>query len=514
MRRLQSFCIVAAASLFAPALVLCQSATLLSLVAARARSLEDVRLEEADTPGIPQEMLDLLRRAQSRYLEGSDLLKSGESDRARACFDGAVDLLLQSKWSLPHTPELNDFFQDLVSRIKRDESLYLRPAQLPEDQPERAVLDDLEKVDLIPIQVDPSLQDLVEADILETRYDIPIIVNESVLKSLNFWLSRGRKLFTDGLIRSGRYREMIQEVFRAEMLPLDLMYLAQVESLFKTNALSRALARGIWQFSRRTAIRYGLKVNRQIDERMDPEKSTRAAARYLKDLWEMFRDWNLVLAAYNWGEGKVLSLIEKHKKKDFWELVNLKRGLPRETKNHVPLILSSVILARNPEKYGLPLELDPPLQYQSVKIPQRTSLSAIAKALETDVATLQRLNPALRTPYTPSNYPDFELRIPPETDPALFARLAALPKAPAATNEVFDGRYRVQQGDTLWAIAARFGTTVAALQEVNDIRSPKALQIGSWLEVPTARTPAGRQAAKIPGRSAQAAGAARKPGSR
>jgi membrane-bound lytic murein transglycosylase D len=500
-----------AAFLSLPTPAFCQSGALLSLIAARAKSLEEIRLDEAENPSIPQEMLDLMRKAQGYYLEGSDLLKSGEAERARACFDSAVGLLLQSKWSLTSTPDLNNFFQDLIGRIKRDESLYLRPPQPPEDQPEGAVLDELEKVDLIPIQVDPSLQDVVEADILATKYDIPIILNESVLKSLNYWLSRGRRYFTDGLVRSGRYREMIQEVFQAAALPLDLMYLAQVESLFKTNAISRASARGMWQFSRGTAIRYGLKVNRQIDERMDPEKSTRAAALYLKDLWSMFQDWNLVLAAYNWGEGKVQWLMDRYGKDDFWDLVKLRRSFPRETRNHVPLILSSVILARNPDKYGLPVELDPPLRSQSVRIPKPTSLSAIAKTLGADLDTLKKLNPALKITYTPANYPDFELRIPADTDPALVAQLGALPAVKSLPSQPFNGRHRIRSGDTLWSIAAQYGTTVAALQDANDIQSPKSLRVGSWLEVPIRRTPAAPPAAKGKTKGPQVVRAPQKP---
>ena len=157
--------------------------------------------------------------------------------------------------------------------------------------------------------------------------------------------------------------------------------LAQVESLFKPHAVSRAQAKGIWQFGKGTAIRYGLKVTRDVDERSDPEKSTRAAARYLNDLFAMFKDWNLVLAAYNWGEGKVQRLIKSTGLSDFWQLVDLRRKLPAETKNHVPLIQASVILGRNPEYFGLPTELDPPLKYAEVSVSKPIDLRAAAKVL-------------------------------------------------------------------------------------------------------------------------------------
>lgn len=464
-----------------------QSGILVSIVAARGERILEVRAANPYNPNIPQEMQDLMHRAQVHYIEGSDLLKSGDTDRARESFDAAVDLLLQSRWSIASTPELNNFLHDLINRIKRDESLYLRPPQSEGEMSEGAVADELKALDLIPIQVDPALQDAVEADILISRYDIPVVLNESVLKSLNFWLGRGRKYFTDGLLRSGRYRDMVTQIFQAEELPLDLMYLAQVESLFKPNALSRAYARGMWQFTRGTAIRYGLKVNRYVDERMDPEKSTRAAAQYLKELYGMFDDWHLVLAAYNVGEAKVQKLLDKYGQKDFWELSSLKirrGGLPKETKNHVPLILSSVILAHNPDKYGLPVELEPPLQYETVKLPKRVSLNSVAKTLGTEVEVLKRLNPALKTSYTPANDPEFELRIPPGIEPGLHEQLAALPaaKAPPAAPE---GTHRVRPGDSLWSIAREYGTTVAALQEVNDIPSSHTLRVGSLLAIPS-----------------------------
>ncbi|MBM3788840.1 MAG: LysM peptidoglycan-binding domain-containing protein [Acidobacteria bacterium] len=472
-----------------PLPAVCQTTLLLSSLAVRSRSLEDWRSGRREDPNIPAEIRDLMQKVELSYLRGSDLLKSGYTPQARAAFNEALDTLFQSRWDVATSPILRPFFQDLIARIQREEALYLRDDQAVEEETEAAVVDELEKLDLIPIRIDPSIQDVVEADILDTRYDIPIVLNETVLKSLNYWIDRGRKYFTDGLMRSGRYLEMIQEVFRAEDLPLDLIYLAQVESLFKTNALSRAYARGIWQFGRPTAIRYGLKVNSQIDERMDPEKSTRAAARYLKDLYGMFQDWNLALAAYNWGEGKVQQLVKRGGTSDFWRLAELKRGFPKETRNHVPLIHSSIILGRNPEKYGLPVELDPPVRYDRVHIPKRTSLSSIGKALGVEVDELKRLNPALKGLHTPSSYPAFQLNIPPGVDPELIPKLALLPAAKPEPVQIADGRYRVRSGDTLWGIASRFGTTVAALQDLNDIPSPRYLKAGRWIELP-AKKPA------------------------
>jgi membrane-bound lytic murein transglycosylase D len=442
--------------------------------------------ENSTTPG---DMQELMKSARLRYLEGSRLIRQGESQRARAEFNKAVDLLLQSQWNVTENKDLGFFFQDLINKIRQEESRYLQPEAETEEKPEDAVVDELPNLDLIPVKVDASLLDIVEADLANTKYDIPITLNEQVLKSLDFWLGRGRKLFADGLVRSGRFKEMIQKTFREEGIPGDVMYLAQVESLFKTNAYSRAKCKGIWQFGKGTAVRYGLKVNSYVDERSDPEKSTKAAARYLNDLYGMFKDWNLVLAAYNWGEGKVLKLIEKSGLNDFWDMLELRRNFPKETKNHVPLIQASVILAHNPEKYGFPRELDIAEAFDAVTIDHSVDLKAAAKILNTSDDELKRLNPALRWTATPANYPDFQLRIPVGSNPEMLQQIAGLPtvkaKPPSSDSPI---RYKVKAGDTLASIAGKHKIAVKTLQEANGLSGAKALKVGSFLRIPVSQS--------------------------
>lgn len=430
-------------------------------------------------------MVEAMQRSQLHYIEGSNLIKTGDCEKARESFNNAVDTLLQSGLDLTSTPELHHFFQDLLRRIEQDESRYLLPPEDSEEGAENAVFDELGAVNLIPITIDPSLQDAVVADLADTSYDIPIMLNENVLKSLDFWLSRGRTLFEGGIFRSGRYRSMIERIFREEYIPLDLMYLAQVESLFKTNALSRARAKGIWQFTESTARRYGLKVNSYIDERSDPEKSTRAAARYLSELYGMFKDWNLVLAAYNWGEGNVKRLIERSGLKDFWELVNMQRRIPNETKNHVPLIMASIILGRNPEKYGLTSSLDSALEYHEVSVAKSIDLKSAAKILEISIEKLKELNPALRGATTPANYPNFKLKVPIDSSPDHFEKIASLPAVKPKPVRATGNRYKVQPGDTLSAISAQYRVTVNALINANGGISPKALKAGQYLNIPS-----------------------------
>lgn len=439
----------------------------------------------SDTAAVPKAVAELMQTSRSRYLEGSILIKAGDSDNARNCFNEAVDLLLRSGWDLTSTPVLNRFFQDLVRRIQQDESHYLLASVAPSEELEEAVIDKLDNLGSIPVNVDPSLKDVLAADVAKTAYEIPITMNEMVMKSLDFWLKSGRKYFIDGLVRSGQYRPIIERVFREESIPLDLMYLAQVESLFKPHAYSRAKAKGIWQFEKGTALRYGLKVTRDVDERSDPEKSTRAAARYLNDLFAMFKDWNLALAAYNWGEGKVQRLINSTGMNDFWQLVDLKRRLPEETRNHVPLIQASVILARNAEKYGLPTKLDPPLKYAEVSVSKPIDLRAAAKVLSTSLEELKKLNPALRGFTTPANYPNFRLKIPEDTDPATHQQLASLPLAKFKGPRDMEGRHKIRPGETLSGIASRYGISVSALRKANRLSQKSTIRAGAFLNVPS-----------------------------
>jgi len=355
-----------------------------------------------------------LQSSHEKYLEGCDLMQAGESKKARIMFNEAIDLLLSPNWDVTSTLHLNHFFQELVQRIPKEKGIYQSAS---EDKSER---------DLIPLTINPSLVDEFSSHLGDTSYEIPITINKTVAKSIYYWLNDGRKFFVEGLMRSGQYRPIIERIFREENVPLDLMYLAQVESLFKPTAFSKARAKGIWQFNKSTAIQYGLKVTRDVDERSDPEKSTRAAARYLKDLYRSFGDWDLVLAAYNWGGARVKRLVQSTGINDFWGLVQTGQKLPKETKNHIPLIHASIILARNPEKFGLPLELDPPLEYVEVSVSKPMDLRAAAGVLNTTVEELKMLNPSLQGLKTPAKYPDYRLKVPADSDVNLRERLVAL----------------------------------------------------------------------------------------
>ena len=266
-----------------------------------------------------------------------------------------------------------------------------------------------------------------------------------------------------------RFLPMIQEVFRAEGLPLDLAYVPLIESAFKPNALSRAKAKGIWQFMRGTALENGLKHDWYIDERSDPEKATRAAAKYLKTLYGMFDDWHLALASYNGGPGRVQRAMKRSGRDDFWTLSANKRYLPRETRDYVPLILAAVIVARNPAQYGIEIVPIEPPTYETVTLASAVDLRRVAEWAGTPVQTIQELNPELRRWTTPLRATDYELKVPEGTAEAINARMLEV----AADELAPLNRHTVKKGETLLSISKKLKVSRADLAEANYL-SPKA----------------------------------------
>src|SRR5207245_2343457 len=224
---------------------------------------------------------------------------------------------------------------------------------------------------------------------------------DPVVGYIIYFSSRGRATLENSLIRGGRYREAIENILKDEGVPPELIYLAQAESGFHPLALSRVGARGMWQFMASRAKGYGLQKNQWVDERQDPEKATRAAARHLKDLYNQFGDWYLAMAAYNSGPGTVQHAVQRTGYADFWELYR-RNVLPAETRNYVPIILAFAIMAKNPTQYGLDrIVPDPPIQHDTVKIGYPVDLRLVSEIVDTSVANLQELNPALLRMTTP-----------------------------------------------------------------------------------------------------------------
>jgi LysM repeat protein len=310
-------------------------------------------------------------------------------------------------------------------------------------------------------------------------HTFPSLLNDKVKDFISVFQGRAESFFSRSLARSQAYEEMMKRIFREKNLPEELFYLALIESGYNPTALSRAKASGIWQFIAQTAKRFGLRVDKWVDERRDPEKSTLAAAEYLKILHDMFNCWNLAAAGYNAGEGRILSAMKKAKSDDFWEISN-HRYLKKETKEYVPMFLAAMTIAKEPQKYGFAnIEYHPPLVYEKVGVPPSTSLALIAKAAETDLSEIRALNPALLREKTPPNVPRFEINLPSGKKDVFEKNFASLSSSLASKNT-----HRVSAGDTLSRLAKKYNVSVQELCQANALTPQTLLKPGSFLKIP------------------------------
>jgi membrane-bound lytic murein transglycosylase D len=314
----------------------------------------------------------------------------------------------------------------------------------------------------------------------EVSFDIPIVINDQVEYFIEYFQTTHRKAFTRWLERSERYIPMMKKLLREHGLPEDVVYMALIESGFNPKAYSRRKASGPWQFIYRTGKRYGLKVDWWIDERRDPEKSTIAAAKHLKDLYEQFSCWYLAAAGYNAGAGKISQAIRRYQSENFWELTK-HRYLKRETKNYVPKMIAAALIAKSPGKYGfIDIEYDEPIRYEKVEIPDATDLRVIARCSEVDYETIKALNPELRRWCTPPYYPNYQVKIPEGKTEIFLQNFSQLKPSERITFR----QHRVRTGETLSQIASRYGIGVSAIMQMNNIRNPRYLRAGTSIIIP------------------------------
>ncbi len=355
----------------------------------------------------------------------------------------------------------------------------------PEEPREPAPHDQLATVSPAP-GADALAEELSRVEQAAPRYDVPVVFNEAVLAWLDYYAGRKAEWFQPGLVRSGRYVQRFREIFAEAGIPQDLVYMAHVESAYKPYAYSRAGAKGIFQFIASTARKYGLRVDEWVDERADPEKSARAAVAYLKDLYAEFRDWYLALAAYNAGEGTIRRAIARTGEADFWSLARTAH-LRRETKNYVPAILAAIVISKDPGRFGFDFEPEPPLLYETIRVEDAVDLRVLARCAGVDLATLRELNPALRRHQTPPGRAS-EVHVPAGLGEATLAALRAIPRE----QWVVYHHHRVRAGDTLWALARRYGVSVRAIQQANGMGSRTLLRVGHVLKVPTSHASTAR----------------------
>lgn len=311
---------------------------------------------------------------------------------------------------------------------------------------------------------------------------IPIAINRHVQAEIDLFTSgREKSFFIESYRRSGRYRDKIVKALKAAGLPQELSWIPLIESGYKVRALSRARALGLWQFIPSTGYKFGLQRNKFIDERMDPEKSTRAAIEYLKELHSIFGDWATVLAAYNCGEGRVLKVIRSQNINyldNFWDLYE---RLPQETARYVPRFLATLHILSNPETYGLDVvSLDPPMAYETVDVNKQIHLKNVAKSINVDEETLMDLNPELRYRILPGD--NYRLRIPPGDSDLLMANIDQIPVAhPPQRAYVY---HRVRNGETLSVIARKYRASVRDIMQANNLRRSNYIVAGKRLKIP------------------------------
>ena len=429
----------------------------------------------------------LINTSQQHFDTGERELKVGHLDRARSEFDRSLDVLLESPYGARTDARLRAHFDRLVDRINAQEMTSLAQGDgFSEQKEEPASIDELLKIATFPKPpADAETAAVVKADLEATEHDIPIPQNSRIYAYVELFQGRLREYIEESLTRGTKYLPMIQSVFKAEGLPLDLAYIPIIESGFKTNALSKANAKGPWQFMRATAVEQGLKHDWYVDERSDPEKATLAAAKYLKSLYKMFNgDWHLVLAAYNGGLGRLQRAMKNARTEDFWQLSESSRFLPKETREYVPLILAAIVVAKNPVQYGFNVLPAAPVEYEKVLVPRAIDLRRVAEWTGQTIDEVQELNPELRRWTTPLATPNYEIKVPAGTASMFASRLATASPDQLASLKF----YTVRRGESIATIARKLSVSRTDLAEANKLSIRSPVRTGQELLIPRAPT--------------------------
>jgi membrane-bound lytic murein transglycosylase D len=428
--------------------------------------------EPQSKPQVPQALqvdpiAELIAGVEKEYQAGQDNYQAGHLEAAKLNFDSAFNQLLGSGFDLKSDDRLEQELDHILDGINGLEVAALQQGDgFAEQKSEPAPID--EANELTPA-VDQNVKAKAEAELKNTHSDLPLVMTDQVAGYINYFSNRGRGTLERALARSGRYEDMIHRVLREQGAPQELIYLAQAESGFRPLAVSRAGARGMWQFMGSRAKGYGLERDWWIDDRQDPEKATRAAAHHLKDLYNEFGDWYLAMAAYNSGPGTVQSAVKRTGYADFWELYR-RNVLPKETRNYVPIIVAVTIMAKNPTQYGLESVIkEKPIPYDTVKIAYPIDLRLAAECVDATAEDLSDLNPSLLRMTTPKDS-EFELHLPAGTADKFETAVASIP----ADKRVWWRYHKVQAGETLASIARTYHTNPRSIAEANDLNARRS----------------------------------------
>jgi len=421
----------------------------------------------------------LIHQVEEAYAHGEADYRKGQLAEAKVEFDRAVDLMLSSGLDIKSNQPLQDELDRIVDGVNAMEMDALKKgngfAPIAEPTPADVASD-------VTFSVDPNLIAKAQADLATTKSDLPLVVNDYVAGYINFFANsqRGHNTLLHSFQRAGRYKQMIQRVMAEEGVPQDLIYLAVAESGFNPRAMNpKSHAGGMWQFM--PYGNYGLVRNTYVDERFDPEKSTRAYARYMKFIYDQLGDWYLSMAGYDWGSGNVQRAVQKTGYADFWELYK-RNNLPGETKNYVPEILAAIIIANHPTQYGFDdVTLDPPVLTDTISINYSVDLRLVSDLVDAPTDELMALNPSLLRMVTP---PDaaFDLHLPAGTASLFQQRIAAIPEAHRNA-----WRYRrVAADDTIASIAREYHVQPAELASTNQLKESDSIHGIEALVVPVA----------------------------
>ena len=425
----------------------------------------------------------IIARSEDHFRKGKLNLDDKKREQARDEFDKAVDAILESGIDVRASQRLQTFYLELVEKIYREEvplqqfttntstiaqnqSQDQKPAPPPQvgfrDQRfEPSPLDDLSKLVLTTDETNVSDADVLALEQAKQNVNFNFTLNPLIQGYINYYQGRGRSTMENGLRRSGLFMKTARKIFHEEGVPIDVTWLGQVESAWKTRAVSWAAASGLWQFIPGTGRMYGLKQNAYVDERNSIEQATRASARHLKDLAKRYNgNWELAMAAYNTGAGNIDRAISRAGTANFWMIYPY---IAQETRNYVPNILAVILIAKNPEKYGFKgIKPDPSLSYDMVQVPTATSLQLIADATDSSVDYIRTLNPELKRDITPRGEL-YNVRVPAGRAKQFVALLKRIPGDRRETARIIS----VAPGEDVQTVANRVGVPVAALQAMN-----------------------------------------------
>lgn len=421
-------------------------------------------------------MGDLITKVETDFQAGLDAYQAGQTDAAKQDFDRAFNALLESNLDIRSDNRLEKEFDRIVEGVN-----HLDLGNLASDsEAQKSEPAPIDETNGITPAADPNVKAKAQAEIKSTHSDLPLMMTDQVAGYISYFSSRGRGSFEHAFARSGRYHDMMVSILKEEGVPQDLIYLAQAESGFQPLAVSRAGARGIWQFMGSRGRGYGLQRSLWVDDRQDPEKSTRAAARHLKDLYKQFGDWYLAMAAYNSGPGTVQAAVRRTGYADFWELYR-RNVLPKETRNYVPIILAVTIMTKNLSQYGFDdVSMDEPTAFDTVTVNYPVDLRLVADCVDATPAQLQQLNPSLLRLSTPKEG-TFELHLPVGTKEQYQTAIAAIPAAMRLW-----WRYpTVHSSDTLASLARNYHTTTKSIVEANHLDGME-LQADAKVIIPVA----------------------------